>query len=40
VQGRALGLAVANGLLYVSTDQGFIHAFASPPSPPSSLILF
>jgi len=28
VRGRALGLAVANGKLIVSTDEGMIHAFA------------
>ncbi len=27
VQGRALGLAVANGRLLVSTDEGKIHCF-------------
>lgn len=29
VQGRAYGLAVANGKLYATTDEGTIHAFAS-----------
>ncbi|MGB0993063.1 MAG: PQQ-binding-like beta-propeller repeat protein, partial [Akkermansiaceae bacterium] len=28
--GRAMGLAAINGRLYVSSDQGKIHAFAAP----------
>ena len=31
VQGTAHGLTVASGRLFVSTDRGFIHAFASKP---------
>jgi len=30
VQGQAYGLAVANGQLFVSTDKGNIHCFATP----------
>jgi len=33
VEGRAYGLAVANGTLYVSTEAGSIHAFACPATP-------
>jgi len=40
VRGRALGLAVAAGRLYVSTDQGAIHVFAPAASGQSSLIVF
>ncbi len=29
VRGRACGLAVANGGLYVSTDAGIVYAFGS-----------
>ncbi|MDH3584200.1 MAG: PQQ-binding-like beta-propeller repeat protein, partial [Phycisphaerae bacterium] len=38
VAGRALGLAVANGRLFVSTDRGAVHCFHSdaPPTPPAS----
>jgi outer membrane protein assembly factor BamB len=32
VDGKALGLAVANGALYVSTDRGSIHCFRAMPS--------
>ena len=32
VSGRALGLSVANGHLFVSTDQGVIHSFATKSS--------
>lgn len=38
VQGRAYGLAVSNGRLYVSTDQGAIHCFSAdvPAGPPDT----
>ncbi len=37
VQGRASGLAVANGRLFVSTDDGVIHCFAAgEPSTPAA----
>ena len=39
VRGRAGGLAVANGLLFVSTDQGVVEAFASQGKPQSLLII-
>ena len=31
VDGRACGIAIANGRLFVSTDTGAIHCFAKPP---------
>lgn len=34
VNGRARGLAVASGQLYVSTDDGAIHCFGTKPEPP------
>ena len=40
VQGRALGLAVAGGKLYVSTDLGFIYAFTPAQAVQSALIVF
>ncbi|MBM3890036.1 MAG: methyltransferase domain-containing protein, partial [Verrucomicrobia bacterium] len=35
VRGRACGIAVSDGRLYVSTDQGFLHCFqpGTPPPP-------
>jgi outer membrane protein assembly factor BamB len=33
VKGRAFGLALANGRLFVSTDEGAIHAFSSSTKP-------
>ena len=37
VDGRAYGLAVANGRLYVSTDRGVVHCFSNgAPQPPAS----
>jgi outer membrane protein assembly factor BamB len=35
VQGKAHGLAVSDGRLYVSTDQGMIHCFQPGTPPPS-----
>ena len=40
VQGRALGLAVAGGKLYVSTDLGYLYAFAPAQAAQSALIVF
>ncbi len=34
IQGRAYGLSAANGQLFVSTDQGFIHAFGKNANEP------
>ena len=38
--GRALGLAVANGALLVSTDTGAIISFGQADDQPSAWILF
>ena len=40
VPGRALGLAVANGALLVSTDTGAIISFGQADDQPSAWILF
>ena len=41
VKGRAAGLAVANGTLYVSTDQGFVTAFTqNQPAGQDSVIIY
>jgi len=39
VQGRALGLAVAGGKLFVSTDLGFLHAFVQDQTRQQSAVL-
>jgi len=40
VPGRALGLAVANGALLVSTDTGAIVSFGQASDQPSAWILY
>ncbi len=41
VRGRAAGLAVANGTLYVSTDQGYVTAFTqNQPAGQDSVIVY
>jgi outer membrane protein assembly factor BamB len=41
VEGRAAGLAAANGVLYVSTDTGLLYAFAAvPPQGQTGLRLY
>ena len=40
VPGRALGLAVANGALLVSTDTGAIISFGQASDQPSAWILY
>ena len=39
VRGRALGLAVASNMLYVSTDSGVIHAFSPGVTGPRSALI-
>jgi len=40
VNGRAYGLAVANGRLFVSTDTGYLYSFAQDQSSKQSLWMF
>jgi len=40
VQGKAYGLAVSDGRLYVSTDRGMIHSFQTGKPPPSGPLTF
>ncbi len=40
VQGKAYGLAVSDGRLYVSTDRGMVHCFQRGKPPPSGPLTF